>query len=66
LTYFISSVIPTFTFAEIGIRGTAAIFFIGMFSSNIVGIISATALLWIINLAIPAIIGSVLFYRTKL
>ena len=66
LTYFVSSVIPTFTFSEIGIRGTAAIFFIGMFSSNIVGIISATALLWIINLAIPAIIGSFLFYKLKL
>ncbi len=66
LTYFASSVIPTFTFTEIGIRGTAAIFFIGFFSTNISGIISATALLWIINLALPAIIGSYIFYRTKI
>lgn len=66
LTYFISSAIPTFTFAEIGIRGSAAIFFLGMFSNNIEGIISATALLWIINLAIPAIIGSVIFSKIKI
>ena len=66
LTYFISSAIPTFTFAEIGIRGTIAIFFLGMFSENTIGIISATALLWIINLAVPAIIGSFIFYRTKI
>ncbi|MCF6365146.1 MAG: flippase-like domain-containing protein [Bacteroidales bacterium] len=66
LTYFISSIIPSFTLTEIGIRGSAAIFFIGMFSINIPGIIAATALLWIINLAVPAIIGAGLFYLTKL
>lgn len=66
LTYLISSVIPSFTLTEIGIRGSAAIFFMGMFSSNISGIVAATALLWIINLAVPAIIGAGLFYLTRL
>ncbi len=59
LTYLFSSVIPSFAIAEIGIRGSAAIFFIGLYSSNITGIISAVALLWIINLAIPAVAGAV-------
>ncbi|MCD4793879.1 MAG: flippase-like domain-containing protein [Bacteroidales bacterium] len=66
LTYFVSSVIPSFTLTEIGIRGSAALFFMGMFSGNEIGIISATALIWIINLAIPAIIGAFIFYRTKI
>ena len=66
LTYFISSVIPSFTLTEIGIRGSAALFFMGMFSGNDIGIISATALIWIINLAFPAIIGAFVFYRTKI
>ena len=66
LTYFVSSVIPTFTLTEIGIRGSAALFFLGLFSDNAVGILSATALLWIINLAIPAIIGSLFFGRTRI
>ncbi len=66
LTYLVSSVIPSFTLAEIGIRGSAALFFMGMFSGNDIGIISATALIWIINVAIPAIIGSFVFFRTKI
>lgn len=66
LTYFVSSVIPSFTLTEIGIRGSAALFFMGMFSGNDISIISATALIWIINLAFPAIIGAFVFYRTKI
>ena len=66
LTYLLSSVIPSFTLTEIGIRGSAAIFFMGMFSANIPGIVAATAVLWIVNLALPAIIGAVLFYMTRI
>ncbi len=66
LTYFVSSVIPSFTLTEIGIRGSAALFFMGIFSGNDIGIISATALIWIINLAFPAIIGAFVFYKTKI
>ena len=66
LTYLLNSVIPSFTLSEIGVRGSAAMFFIGMFSENSPGILSASVLLWIINLAIPAFAGSILFYRTKI
>jgi len=66
LTYLVSSVIPTFTLTEIGIRGSAALYFMEIFSENSLGIVSATSLIWIINLAIPAIAGAVLFYRTKI
>jgi hypothetical protein len=66
LTYFVSSVIPSFALAEIGVRGSAALFFAGLFVDNGVAILSATVLLWIINLAIPAIVGAGLFIRTKI
>ncbi len=66
LTYFVSSVIPSFALAEIGVRGSAALFFAGMFVDSGIAILSATVLLWIINLAIPAIIGAGLFIRTKI
>jgi uncharacterized membrane protein YbhN (UPF0104 family) len=66
LTYLVSSVIPSFALTELGIRGSAALFFMGLFSANTYGIISATALLWIINLAIPALIGAVFFAKTKI
>ncbi|MCF6183122.1 MAG: hypothetical protein L3J56_00605 [Bacteroidales bacterium] len=66
LTYFISSLIPVLTFLEIGIRGMAAVFFLGMFSPDIPGILSATAVLWIINLAVPGMFGTYFFVRTKI
>ncbi|MFC2097279.1 lysylphosphatidylglycerol synthase transmembrane domain-containing protein [Bacteroidota bacterium] len=65
IIYFFLTFIPSFTFAEIGIRGSVAIFIIGYFSNNTIGILSATTLIWIINLIIPAIIGSILLYKIK-
>lgn len=59
LIYLFATIIPTTTLAELGIRGSLGIFFIGIFSTNIVGIVFSTLILWIINLAIPSIIGSV-------
>ncbi len=66
LTYFTASVIPSITLAEIGIRGFVSIFCIGIFAADSPGIILASVLLWIINLAVPAIIGSIFFFRTKI
>ena len=58
LTYLFLFAIPSFAFAEIGIRVSLAVFFIGMFSSNNIAILLSSISLWLINLAIPAIIGS--------
>lgn len=66
LTYLLSSLIPVLSILEIGVRGTAAIIFLGIFSDNIPCILSSVAVLWFINLAIPAIAGTVIFYRTKI
>ncbi len=66
LTYLLSSLIPVLSILEVGVRGTAAILFLGMFSENIPGILSATAVLWLINIAIPSVAGAIIFYRTKI
>ena len=58
LTYFFMTVIPTTTLAELGVRGSLSIFFVGMFTQQIPGIILATIFIWIINIAIPAIAGA--------
>ena len=42
LIYLFMSFIPTITIVEIGIRGSTALFFAGMFSDNDLGIISAS------------------------
>jgi len=66
LIYLFAAIIPTTTLLELGIRGSLAIFFIGMFSNNIFGIIFSAMFLWFINLAIPSAIGSIFFLKNQL
>ncbi len=66
LIYLFATLIPTTTIAELGIKGSLAIYFIGLFSENIVGIIASTMLLWIINLAIPSVFGSIFFFKKNI
>jgi len=63
LIYLFATLIPTTTLLEFGIRGSLAIFFLGLFSENNLGIVLATMFLWIINLGIPSVIGSVFLIR---
>lgn len=65
VVYFIMAIIPIVSLFEFGVRGTVAMLVLGAFSTSSLGIISATLLLWIINLAIPATIGSIALYRLK-
>jgi len=65
LIYLFTTLIPKTTLAELGIRGSLSIFFIGMFAENVLGIVAASILLWIINLAVPAIFGSYFLFRNS-
>ena len=65
LFFFFITITPTITIAEIGVRGSVAIFVLGLFSSNDIAILSSTTLLWLINLIIPAIIGSFFIFSLK-
>lgn len=50
------TIIPSFAIADLGIRGSIALFIFGIISTNTAAIVIAIFLLWIINLAIPAFI----------
>jgi len=63
LIYLFAALIPTTMLLELGIRGSLSIFFLGMFTENNLGIILATTFLWIINLAIPSVAGSVFLIK---
>jgi uncharacterized membrane protein YbhN (UPF0104 family) len=71
--YFIMAVIPTITLAELGIRGSVSIYIIGLFFEKYslltnqinIGIFSASSTLWLINIILPAIIGTIFVYRLK-
>lgn len=63
--YFIMTFIPTFAMAELGVRGSVAVLVIGTLSPLSSAIIAASVLLWIINLAMPALVGALFLYRFK-
>lgn len=62
---FVISVIPTIAITEIGVRGSVALFLFGLVSANTVGILSATFVMWIINLLVPALIGTAFIFTLK-
>ena len=62
---FVVSIIPTIAITEIGIRGSVAIFLFGLLSFNSANIFSATFVMWIINLVLPALIGIVFIFTLK-
>lgn len=66
LIYVVMAMIPTIAIAELGIRGEAGLFFLGLLSANKVAILAATAGIWLINLLIPAILGSLLLPGIKI
>lgn len=65
VSFLVLAVIPTFAIAELGIRGKVALNFLGLFSSNGLGITITAGCIWFINLVIPAIIGSLLILGIK-
>lgn len=65
LTFFVTSVIPTFALTEIAVRSGVAIYFFGTIYSFHAPILAASLFLWMVNLAIPAMIGSAFIYKLK-
>ena len=73
LIFFVMTIIPTIALSELGIRGSIAIYFIGMYFDKFsllneqinLGILTASVMLWLINLAIPALIGSFFVFNLK-
>ena len=66
LFFWIMAVIPSIALAELGIRGNVSLYLFQHFSSNTVGILAATSGIWLLNLVLPSIVGSILIMRMKL
>ena len=62
---FVISIIPTIAISEISIRGSVAVYLFSLVSANILGILSATFVLWLINLLLPALIGAFFVFTLK-
>lgn len=66
VVFLVLAIIPTFAIAELGIRGEVSLKIIGLFSANTLGILWTTATIWMINLVIPAVAGSLLILGLKI
>lgn len=64
--FLVMALAPTIGILELPIRASASLELFSVYSTNIVGIQAAAFGIWIINLAIPGIIGSVMVFGTKL
>lgn len=71
--FFVMTMIPTIAITELGIRGSVALFLIGIYFGNPMelppetnlAIVTASTALWIINLAIPALTGTIFVFNLK-
>ncbi len=65
MVYLLMTIIPTIALSEIGIRGTVSIYVFeswmqltgGWTETTALGVVTASSMLWLINLAFPALLG---------
>jgi uncharacterized membrane protein YbhN (UPF0104 family) len=71
--FFTITMIPTVAIAELGIRGSVSLFIIGIYLGNpsemppelALGVVAASTSLWLINLALPALVGAIMVFSLK-
>ena len=63
--FLVLAVVPSIALVEVGLRGEVSLQLMGMFTANVLGVGLTVASIWLINLVLPAIAGSVLFLGIK-
>jgi uncharacterized membrane protein YbhN (UPF0104 family) len=66
LVFLIMAIVPSFAIADVGIRGKVALGIAGLFSTNAAAILAGTVGMWLLNLVIPALIGSLFLLTIKI
>lgn len=67
VVFLVLSIVPTIAvITELGVRWKASMEVVQLFSSNMAGILTTSLAIWIINLVIPALIGSLLILGIKI
>jgi hypothetical protein len=64
--YLVLAVIPTMGFLELPVRAKTSLELMRLYSNNNLGIGTAALVIWIINLVIPALLGSLLILGIKI
>ncbi|MCW3085077.1 MAG: hypothetical protein JWP12_2443 [Bacteroidetes bacterium] len=65
IVFLITSVIPSFALTEVVTRGAVAVTLFAGVTTNETGVIAASFIVWVINLAIPALAGSLFIGKMK-
>ena len=65
LVFFTNTIIPPFTFGELGIRESAAIFFSKVYGVQSVIGFNSSIILFLFNLLIPSIIGLIIYIKDE-
>jgi hypothetical protein len=64
--FLIMAILPTIPVADLGMRGEVGLQLFGILTSNVTGIIATTAGIWLVNLIVPAVAGSLFILGIKL
>jgi uncharacterized membrane protein YbhN (UPF0104 family) len=64
--YFFMSLLPMFTIGEPGLRASLTAIFFGAFTLQIAAVISASVLLWIVNVLFVSILGALFLLTQKI
>jgi len=65
ITYLITTIIPSPIFGKLFIRESAAVFVFSLANINLSTILVVTFMLWVINIALPATLGSIIWLKQK-
>ena len=65
VSFLVMAVIPTIALVELVQRGKVVAMIAGLYSANVLGMNLATASIWLINLVLPAVAGSILILKMR-
>lgn len=65
-TYFLASVIPSLAIFDWVIKGSVAVVIFGFIGINPLTIVTVTTFMWLLNFAIPALLGSIFVLNFKM
>lgn len=58
-SYFIASILPSLAIFDWALKGSIAVFMFNFIELNVLTIITVTTIMWLLNVAIPALLGSI-------
>jgi hypothetical protein len=65
IMFLMLAIIPSIALLELGLRWQYSLFLFGLLSANAVGIYAVATGIWLINLVLPAIIGTIMMLGVK-